>query len=127
MGYRRNAPTIELTFEDPQYEGLQMRMKSMSFGKALETMRMAEMVKGDGEVTALAGVFADHIVSWNLEDDRGVPIEPTTQALLELDIGFVMDTLTAWLEGLLQVSAPLAARSTGGEQSAVLNLPMARS
>ena len=137
MGYVR--PTLKLVFDDPEFEGLVVRAKRLSVGKALELAGLSdlkdlketspEFLEKFGQLLAtVAGV----ILSWNLEapEDPADPDSPTAsvpvtaEALADQDMGFVWTLIGALQDATLGVSAPLAPRSSSGGPSLEASLPM---
>lgn len=132
MGYKPKKRTFVLKFEDEEYEGMEVRMRSISVEKTMELMsqadkaRSGEHERGDGarEMEKLFGDFAKNLESWNLENDDDAPIPADLEGVKQLDLDFFMDLLFGWLEGMLSVSAPLGRRSSDGKQSEELSIPM---
>jgi hypothetical protein len=128
MGYRRQRRLIRLTFEDPQYEGLEVRARSVPLGKVLAFVDLA----GAGGFTPehkeqlndLFALFASALEFWNLEDEDGQAVPTTLAGLLEQDTDFVMELVLAWLDGVVNVPAPLPGKSPGGELTLAASLPM---
>lgn len=76
MGYQR--PPLKLTFEDPQYEGLEIRMKRLPLGDMFDVAELSDL--GDGiaqqkeQLDKLLTSLSEGIISWNLEDESGTPV-----------------------------------------------------
>ncbi len=113
MGYRK-VPTI-YTLDLPQYEGLSVRMKSISFGKVRKLIAATETAD-DGNFDELLASIGNGIVSWNLEDENGAEIPATEDALNDQDFEFVLDIVQAWLGCMVGVSEDLGKGSTNGSQ-----------
>jgi hypothetical protein len=124
MGYKRKAKNYVLAFEDPEMEGLEVRIKSMSVGKVREFLRRSRD-DADSSFDPFAD-FEDCLLSWNLTDDDGEPVPPTREGIDALDIDFVNHLIKAWMETITGVSDadPLDGRSSFGEPSLVASLPM---
>lgn len=78
-GYRRESPLYKLTFEDEQFDGLEVMAKSLPLGEFFALQRL-QVAADNNDVTAAEQVvrkMSGVIVSWNLEDDDGkaVPAE----------------------------------------------------
>jgi len=113
MGYRK-VPTI-YTLDLPQYEGLSVRMKSISFGKVRKLIAATETAD-DGNFDELLASIGNGIVSWNLEDENGAEIPATEDALNDQDFEFVLDIVQAWLGCMVGVSEDLGKGLTNGSQ-----------
>lgn len=153
MGYRRNK-TYLLTFEDPEFEGLEIRTRGLSINRAMQTMELAKVLDDregytteelraldtlmrifagcpagcDQEHPELAGQsgghFTSRIVSWNLEDEYGNALEPGYRAFTDQDADFTVDVLMAWLEGVMGTPGPLDGTSNDGKPPEVVSIPM---
>jgi hypothetical protein len=125
MGYKRNISYL-LKFEDDEYAGLEVEMRSINVKTALELQSQLKDVD-DGNEESLKGgmrIFADHLIRWNLEDDRDNPIPPTLDSVYDLDLKFVVDLLASWMEVAAGVSSDLGKASTSTETSAEGSIPM---
>lgn len=136
-GFKRKKKLYRLKFVDSDLDGLEVLMRSVSTGRMLEIQEMASASKaavaskGDGDdpmdmsaVKSMVGMIADAMVSWNLEDDDDTPVPATTEGLLDQDIDFLMQIVTAWTEAIAGVAAPLERSSTGGVNALEVSLPM---
>jgi hypothetical protein len=100
-GFKRNRTLYELVFTDEDMRGLVVVMKSLPIAGLLRVTRLAAKMTGDSpdltEVDEMFRVFADCLVSWNLEDDIGdVPTDYDGVASQDLD--FITKIITAWME-----------------------------
>jgi hypothetical protein len=124
-GYRRKSKNYVLAFEDPEMDGLEVKVKSMSVGKVREFLarsRSDDGVDVDGTFTD----FEKALLSWNLLDDDDQPVPPTRVGIDAQDVDFIMAIVTAWMETITGVADadPLDGRSNFGEPSLVASLPM---
>ncbi len=122
-GYRRERKAYRLVFE--QYPGLVVRTRSCS----TETFLKITELEGQEITIDVAReqlhLFAEHLLSWNLLDEEtGLPVPATPEAVLAEDFDFVTELQLAWVEAVAGVSAPLAQPSSGGSPSLVESLPM---
>lgn len=129
MGFTRKSKTYKLVFEDEQYEGFTITMRSLSVGELLDfddlrlspaTTAQEQRDKVRGIATALTGAIS----SWNLEDEEGDPVPVTEAAILGLDGEMVDAIVEAWVSALIGVSRPLVPRSPGGETTLEASIPM---
>lgn len=124
MGFKRGQKVYKLRFEDPEFEGLVVRTRSVSLG---EFLTMEELISGDlvkDNVDKLFKAFVDVVVSWNLEDDDDQPVPITVGGLYAQDLEFVKAIIDAWKDAMVGVADPLSQTSTGGEPSLVESIPM---
>lgn len=114
MGYRK-IPTIHTVDDVPGEEGLIVRMQSVSFGKVRQLVKLMDDDTGDEDVmNEIASVFVDKIVSWNLEDEKGVPVPTTLEAVDEQDFALVLGVVNAWLNKITGVGDDLGKDSSSG-------------
>jgi hypothetical protein len=121
-GHKRKKTLYELTFADEDMGGLIVVMKALSIGGLLEVTKMAasigEAEQPDlGQVSEMFRVFANHLVSWNLEDDIG-DVPPDYDGVIAQDLDFILKIITAWMEKVGGgVDPTSAAGSNGGGTS----------
>lgn len=131
MGYELEETIYTLRFEGKR-AGLVVSAYEPPLGFLEKAMQMAplagrradEMTPEElGLVSDFFGSFSEHLIEWNLEK-RGEPVPATEAGLKSLGLGFVMEIVEAWLEGVQGVDAPLAPPSSSGRPSLVASLPM---
>lgn len=114
MGYRK-IPTI-YTLKFDQYEGLEVRMKSMKIGKMRAVLNVIE----DDDlgtpvlIDEMVKVISEGLVSWNLEDEDGKPLEPVRSEVEELEFGMLNAILDKWLGELSGPDQELGKGSPSG-------------
>lgn len=115
MGYRK-VPTIYTLEFDGDLEGLIVRVKSIPFGKVRRLM--ATMDSGDeNDQEAMEQVvknLADSVVSWNLQDEVGIDVPVSQEAIEGLDFQDVMAILDKWMEIITGPSKELGKGSLSG-------------
>lgn len=101
-GYERS--TLKLKFEDPEFEGLQVRMRRLPIGDLFAVMELAQTAQGDKDElsveeskAALDGVLdflAPSIISWNLQENgvdvptfKGKPAHQAVEGCCDLTEG----------------------------------------
>lgn len=70
------------------------------------------------------GHFNSRIISWNLEDDAGRPLEPGYESFTDQDADFTVSVVLSWLNGVLGTSGPLDGTSSDGKPPEVVSIPM---
>lgn len=120
MGFKPKEKTFLLEFEDEEYEGLEIEMRSLDVGSFLTLNKLtSKKDPSEAEMAAMFKIFAKGIKSWNVEGGDGV-VWPTTYAsVLKLDTDFVISIISAWLGGAAGVDEDLGKDSTSGEKSPV--------
>lgn len=126
MGYTPKRHVYVLDFDDPQYEGLEVRAVSADLGTFLELTSLAEIgdnpsMQDIGKVGDLLIGFAKVLRGWNVTDDQGDPVPPTVDGLRSLEFGFCFAIVAAWIRATAGVAAPLAPGSNGGGPSVDLS------
>jgi len=127
MGYRKPARHFKLSFEDEEYNGLEVIVKSLTIGKLLEVSSLTpdpDSPNQDVEATEkLLHIFADNLVSWNLEDEDGNPYPANYEGVkAQDDVPFVLRMANAWLEGMAGLNSNLEKTSNSSENT--VSLPM---
>jgi hypothetical protein len=129
MGYRVTPKAYRLKFEDTEMAGFEVTARSLNTGQFLEfqAARM-EAAKGgvgaDGATERMLQMLSSAIVSWNAEDETGRTIPWTMDGLRTLDLDFNMAIISAWMDAINGVPAPLSQPSTGGSPSVEASIPM---
>jgi hypothetical protein len=115
-GYRRQPKQYRLRFEDPDMEGFVCLAKSVTVDEFIELSAMAAgMATGQtSDLTPIFELLSRSIVEWNLEDDEGEPLKPTTEVIRAQDIDFTMSILMGWMGAIASVSPPLSGSSPNG-------------
>ena len=126
MGYRRQTKTYKLVFRDEEFDGLEVRAKSMPLGVFLDMEAAAfEADRGSKEKgLEMMQYFSDVLTSWNVEDEKGNPVPTTVDGLLTQDFDFVQEIIATWKLAMIGVDAPLRQNSPGGEQFQEGLIPM---
>jgi hypothetical protein len=122
-GYKREKKVYTLVFDDAEFEGLEIKTRSISLGKYLEMQTLIDSELNRENIDKLFGEFAGILLSWNLEDDDG-PVPITVEGLYSQDLDFVKAIIDAWRDAMVGVHAPLPQSSPGGEPSPEASIPM---
>lgn len=121
MGYKRNPKIYRIAFaDDSDYPGLEVQLRSLS---------TAQFLAADGRTASnmreMVELFADRLVSWNLEDEEtSAPVPTTLEAVLAEDWTMIDDIFGEWLSAIRGVPAPLESSSPAGEISPEVSIPM---
>lgn len=128
-GYTRPR-TLKLTWADGEFEGLEIRAKRVGLETFLD---LAPLIDGKYDVfdpdsrTELREMFTQFstvLLSWNLEDEDGVPVPCTTDEYMRQDPMFVREVLDQWAQAISGVAAPLDQPSPAGGPFPEASLPM---
>lgn len=124
MGYKRNPKIYKLKFgEDTDYAGLEVHVRGMTTGQVIAA-KTGKDEDGKGPLESMLDLLADRIVSWNLEDENGVPVPATRDAFLNEDEDMIAAIINHWMEAAAGVPDPLPQSSPSGEPSLVESVPM---
>lgn len=127
MGFKASVRVLNLLFENPELEGLEVRARSLSMGRVLEVAKLRDMVKGEGgeegALIELFKVFEQALVSWNLEGDDG-PVAMTVDGLLSLDMSLALMIVMTWFDSITAVGEALGKGSTSGSPTLEASMPM---
>lgn len=116
MGFKKVPTIYTLTFEGTDWEGLEVRMKSTSFGTIRRLFRLLnDEAAGDlDSVEAIVKLLAGHLVSWNMEDENDQPVEADEAGLDDQDFAFIMELSNRYLDQVTGVVGDLGKDSTDG-------------
>lgn len=107
MGFNANPTTYRLEFDDPALEGMFVRVRRGSvqirtdFDDATSWREQYE-------------AFAQVLVEWNLDDDKGSPLPLTVDGLVAAEDTVVAAIMNAWVNAG-RPSVPLEQPSTPGD------------
>lgn len=122
MGYKRKLKTYTLQFDTDDMAGFECVMRGLNIG---EYLRVNGMGDADEEtVPGLLDLFADKLVSWNLEDDNNQPIPANRESVHAQDLDFILTIAPAWINAVSGVSGPLEQTSNNGPQYPAVSIPM---
>jgi len=127
MGFRPQKTIYNLHFEDAALADLELKVTSCTVNQFNEIMGGAtavgqEAIDGANKLLAL---FAEHIVSWNLENDDGSPMPITAETLGDLEQPLVIRLIAAWQAAMVTVPNPSRPGSSSGAGSEELSLGLA--
>jgi hypothetical protein len=125
MGHKRVVKIRKLIFEDPEMEGLEVRVRKPSMGILVKAAALQGVRLGPDQFTDLLTDFAACLESWNREDEDGEPVPATLEGLLTEEDDFLGEVIDAWITTLSGVDAPLEKPSGDGDPSLVASIPMA--
>jgi hypothetical protein len=70
-------------------------------------------------------LFAEKLVSWNAEDEEGIPVPATMDGIRSQDLDLSLKIIDAWTDAIAGVSVPLPETSSAGQPSALeASIPM---
>lgn len=100
------------------YHGLEVKVKLDVPYSFLLKIRAALLAEDEEQGIELNREWVDRVLlSWNVEDDDGKPVEPTFEAISEYPAALLNTLQFAWIEEAQSIPAPLGRRSTEPEQS----------
>lgn len=130
-GYKRKAKVYKLIFEDEEFAGLEVRVKSLPVGDFLDLTDLADVAAGTAgaeqkdKIERLFAIFADALLDWNLLDEDDNPVPANLDGVKSQDLDFDLTVIKAWMEAVAGVAAPLVTGSNGGTTTLEASLPMA--
>jgi hypothetical protein len=117
MGFRLNR-TYVLDFEGTALEGAVVKIRATSIAV------MIQLREADSD-DVLAGLLCEHVVEWNLDDEKGEPLAVTPDAVLGgLERPVLQKICVEWYRAAAGVTAPLDAPSTSTDVSLEGSMPM---
>lgn len=131
MGYTPRHRVYVLDFDgDDEFDGLEVRMRAAKLGMIFDARALASVDVNNPQLADVEGiaeqfeVLAEHLVSWNVQDDDGNPVSADLDGLKAQEIPFVGRLFTAWQQAMGDVSGPLPQRSSSSRPPDSLSLPM---
>lgn len=127
-GFRRKRKIYKLDFTGTDYEGLEVRVGSLTTGEFLELIQVSapsqDNSEGNNETERMLTFLAKHLISWNLLDEEDQAVPTTFAGLLTSDLELNQLIISAWIDAIGGVTAPLEKNSTAGENLLVESIPM---
>lgn len=115
MGRRRIPRIYEIELDD-----FTVKVKSIQFGKVRKLIALMDEENKDMEVMdGIAEHLAEAIVAWDLTDEEGRDIEPSREAIDDLEFGEVLALTNKWLDIITGPSDELGKGSSSGVISPV--------
>lgn len=106
---------IDLSFTEGPNEGLNVRIKSIKFGKVRRMIALMDDDEKDVEVMdEISTLLADSLVSWDLQEEDGSPVPTTLEAIDDLEFAEVIDLVNKWLDHMTGPSDELGKGSPSG-------------
>jgi hypothetical protein len=136
MGYRRKVVHYKLKFENPEYEGLEVIAKSLPLGDFLEFQKTASVpvnamaatpeavAKRNDASVSMFKMFAENLISWNLETEDGKPVPATYKGIISQDFSFILDIIKAWMDAIASVPKASEAALNGSGTYLEPSIPM---
>ena len=116
MGYRK-VPTI-FTVKPKEFDGLKVRLQSVKVGQMRKLMRLSA-TEDDNDIEMIdemVSMITKYLVSWNLEDEDGNRIEPSAEAVDDLEFKMLSAIIDGWLDLMTGPGEDLGKGSPSGEQ-----------
>ncbi len=121
MAYKRERRVYVMTFDDPEYEGLEIRVRSIPIREfhsllALDPESKDSAVRAES-INKMLFAFAEALVSWNMTDENGSPLPTTLEYVESEDVDFIMMCITEWMQAISKVNdaSPLDENSELGQ------------
>lgn len=116
MGYRKIPRIYTLEFSGEILNGLVVRAKGVKFGRV---RRLLALLDDDTDITdeaidTVVDELVGNIISWNMEDELGSPVQVSRQALEDLEFTEVMEIVSKWLQEITGPNEELGKDSSSG-------------
>ncbi len=121
MGKFKRNKTYTLTWDEGEFEGLEVVVKALPVGKYLALM---EAFRGENAHEAAVSSFADFVLSWNLDDENEQPVPVTREGVLSVDLELMTAVIKAWSTKMSGSDVPKEETSTAGLQLVEASMPM---
>jgi hypothetical protein len=120
MAYKRERRTYIMEFQDPEYKGLEIKVRSIPI-KELKRLLVLDPESDDPKVRVesldqLQRAFAKALDSWNMTGDDDQPLPTTFEYIDSEDPEFVLMCIQQWMKVISQVddASPLDSNSKPG-------------
>lgn len=124
MGFQRKRKVYKLDFEGTEWDGLVVKVTGLTTGEYLDFVSLTAAVDEDDNQTGdLVTMLAEHMVSWNLEEDNE-PVPCTLEGLKANDVGMTMAIVRAWTSALSGVPEETEKKSPAGDSSLLDSIPV---
>jgi hypothetical protein len=127
VGFEAPETTYRLKFADPEFEGLEVRVRAGTVGSMLRIshlpMDLRAIADNQEKLDLFLGVFAEHLASWNLER-RGKPIPANREGIDSQELPFISVIVTEWLKAVIGIPDPLGEPSDNGDPALEASLSM---
>jgi hypothetical protein len=101
--------------EDDELDGLEVTIRSLSIREFLALTRLSKSPDEAGD--AMMERFASALVEWNLADEDGRDVPADLDGVQVQEPKFILRLISAWMEQMAGVDAPLAQSSSDGQPS----------
>ena len=118
-GFSRTRTVFKLVFDDPDLNGLIVKVRKGSIRDHLDWDLATAQNSGQGQVE----LFAKLLVEWNVTGDDGEVLPLTADSLWSLEKSTFSAIVEAWLENTREVDVPLEQPSSDGALSEVASIP----
>lgn len=123
-GFRRKRKVYKLDFSGTDYDGLEVTVRGLTTGEYLQIVQLTGTTEeGDKETEGIIKMFASHLVAWNLEDEDGMPVATSYEAVQANDFLMNMAIVNAWTSAIASVPEDTAKKSAGTTDSLVASIP----
>jgi hypothetical protein len=118
--FKREKKLYQLQFEADELDGFECIASGTTLRRFIEITALSEELKTpEGRtkenVEKQFSLFAEYLVSWNLDDDDDVPIPCTFEGLQTQEFDLVMAIMAAWMQAIATVPDDLGKDSGSGE------------
>ncbi len=128
MGFQRKRKIYKLDFSETEYEGLEVEVSGLTTGEYLDFLVLSSGAEGTGnnssETQEMLTMLANHIVSWNLEDENGNAVPISFEGLKTNELSLNMLMVDSWVQAISGVSNDTGKESLPGSNPLVESIPM---
>jgi hypothetical protein len=120
MGFRRGNKVFNFKFQEGEYDGFEVKLKSLTLGEFATLLQLREdkLVEAGDDLFKMVG---ESLIGWNLETEDGEPIPANLEGLYTQDFSFLMFLMDEWMQAMSQVPVPLDRLPKGGGTSQELS------
>lgn len=129
-GFTPPQTQYRLDFTGTELEGLEVVMRGGKLAQAFETIHLIGVTETSATAAdaklALAQYeeFADHLIEWNITDQKGKKVPATLEGLKTQEIRHIKMIAAAWQRAQVDVPGPLPSGSLPTPTPDLLTIPM---
>jgi hypothetical protein len=119
VGYTPKRTVYRLRF-DGEYQGLEVRVRSLTLGESMDIQpkinvyRIPVTTEHAAQWQEAVDALVDHLMGWNVQGDDGRPVEPSREAVTDLETALVFTILREWSNAMIGYEPPDAPPAEGG-------------
>lgn len=134
--YKPKGTVYKLIFADPEFEGLEVRAKSISIAELMYVAGLKDSLAVDdpdvAQVEEMFKIFAKALVDWNVDEEvtdadgntTDVPVPANMDGIKKQEVTFILSIISAWVDTIATVPGFLEKQSNSTKPSLAESIKM---